>query len=178
MPDPINWSLSLPYYLAALLPSDICLGSIPFGLLSSRALPAWATSASIGSGNIGATNVCARGARAWPPLTLLADMLKGARRRLGGTPMGLDTGVCAGSGRFWGICFRFGCAFAAARALPPTSAWRSDCSGRWRSSSAPSGSPLPLLTRYSSLSALVGQLGEPRCAIGDSSASSLPNCSR
>ena len=59
MPDPINWSLALPYYLAALAFGYV-LGSIPFGLLITRVAGAGDVR-NIGSGNIGATNVLRTG---------------------------------------------------------------------------------------------------------------------
>ena len=55
------------------------LGSIPFGLLLTRAAGGPDIRA-IGSGNIGATNVLRTGNKALAAATLLCDMLKGSRR--------------------------------------------------------------------------------------------------
>ena len=62
--------------LAALLIGYV-LGSIPFGILLTRAAGA-GDLRSIGSGNIGATNVLRTGRKGLAALTLLLDALKGA----------------------------------------------------------------------------------------------------
>ena len=72
---PINWSLALPYYAVALL-FGYALGSIPFGLLLTR-FAGGPDIRSLGSGNIGATNVLRTGRKALAAATLLGDMLKG-----------------------------------------------------------------------------------------------------
>src|SRR5258708_14629808 len=75
MLHPINWSLALPYYAAALA-FGYLLGSIPFGLILTR-LAGTQDLRSIGSGNIGATNVLRTGHKGLAAATLLCDMLKG-----------------------------------------------------------------------------------------------------
>src|SRR6187431_1164792 len=80
------------------------LGSIPFGLLLTRAA-GLGDVRSIGSGNIGATNVLRTGHKGLAAATLLLDMLKGtaavlAARRLGG---GME--IAAGLGAFLGHVF-------------------------------------------------------------------------
>ncbi|HEY2571891.1 MAG TPA: glycerol-3-phosphate acyltransferase, partial [Solirubrobacteraceae bacterium] len=62
-------------YLAALALGYL-LGSIPFGLVLTR-LAGTQDLRSIGSGNIGATNVLRTGRKGLAALTLLGDMLKG-----------------------------------------------------------------------------------------------------
>lgn len=62
--------------LAALV-TGYLLGSIPFGILLTRATGA-GDLRSIGSGNIGATNVLRTGRKGLAALTLLLDALKGA----------------------------------------------------------------------------------------------------
>ncbi|MCW1402840.1 glycerol-3-phosphate 1-O-acyltransferase PlsY [Novosphingobium sp. MW5] len=80
--------------LAALVPVVIAgylLGSIPFGLLLTR-LTGAGDLRSIGSGNIGATNVLRTGRKGLAAATLLLDLAKGfaavwlARDVLGGDP--------------------------------------------------------------------------------------------
>jgi acyl phosphate:glycerol-3-phosphate acyltransferase len=69
-------SLSLaPEYLAAFIFGYLC-GSIPFGVLITR-LAGAPDVRTIGSGNIGATNVLRTGRKALAAATLLGDMLKG-----------------------------------------------------------------------------------------------------
>src|SRR5712672_3364888 len=64
-----------PYYAAAL--GGYLLGSIPFGLLLTRAA-GLGDIRRIGSGNIGATNVLRTGNKGLAAATLLLDGLKGA----------------------------------------------------------------------------------------------------
>src|SRR5271165_7668462 len=75
MVRPINWSLALPYYLGAFL-FGYLLGSIPFGLVLTR-LAGTQDIRTIGSGNIGATNVLRTGRKDLAAATLLLDVLKG-----------------------------------------------------------------------------------------------------
>ena len=100
MPDPIDWGLALPYYLAALA-FGYLLGSIPFGLLLTR-IAGLEDIRGIGSGNIGATNVLRTGHKGVAALTLAADILKGTAAALIGLQWGPDTGVLAGLGAFLG----------------------------------------------------------------------------
>ncbi len=65
----------LPAYAAALLFGYLC-GSIPFGLILTR-LAGTKDIRSIGSGNIGATNVLRTGRKGLAAATLLGDALKG-----------------------------------------------------------------------------------------------------
>jgi len=103
MPDPINWGLSLPYYLIA-LGLGYLLGSIPFGLLITR-LAGTQDVRKIGSGNIGATNVLRTGRKGLAVVTLAADMLKGTAAVLLGAMWGPDTAIIAGLGAFIGHLF-------------------------------------------------------------------------
>lgn len=64
-----------PEYLAAFVFGYLC-GSIPFGVLITR-LAGAPDVRTIGSGNIGATNVLRTGRKALAAATLLGDMLKG-----------------------------------------------------------------------------------------------------
>ena len=100
MPDPIDWGLALPYYIAALALGYV-LGSIPFGLIFTR-LAGTEDIREIGSKNIGATNVLRTGRKGLAALTLAADVLKGTAAVLIGFQWGPDTAILAGLGAFIG----------------------------------------------------------------------------
>lgn len=81
------------------------LGSIPFGLLLTR-LAGTADLRSIGSGNIGATNVLRTGRKDLAAATLLLDALKGtAAVLLAAAWAGPAAGLAAGCGAFLGHIF-------------------------------------------------------------------------
>lgn len=103
MPDPINISADMPYYFAALL-FGYALGSIPFGLIFTH-LAGLGDIRSVGSGNIGATNVLRTGHRSLALATLLLDIGKGALAVLLGQNFGPDIAVIAAAGAFLGHLF-------------------------------------------------------------------------
>ena len=104
MLHPINWSLALPYYSVALL-FGYLLGSIPFGIILTR-LAGIADVRSIGSGNIGATNVLRTGNKALAAATLLGDMLKGTVAVIVMHQLwGRDLAILAALGAFLGHLF-------------------------------------------------------------------------
>jgi glycerol-3-phosphate acyltransferase PlsY len=80
------------------------LGSIPFGVLLTRATggPDLRT---IGSGNIGATNVLRTGRKGLAAATLLCDMLKGTVAVLAAMHYGPHAALAAGLGAFLGHVF-------------------------------------------------------------------------
>ena len=80
------------------------LGSIPFGLLLTRAAGGPDIRA-IGSGNIGATNVLRTGRKGLAAATLLCDMLKGTVAVLAAARYGADAALAAGLGAFLGHLF-------------------------------------------------------------------------
>jgi glycerol-3-phosphate acyltransferase PlsY len=87
------------------------LGSIPFGLLLTRAAGLGDIRA-IGSGNIGATNVLRTGRRGLAAATLLLDGAKGAAavllaRALGGPEAALWAGLGAVLGHLFPVWLRF-----------------------------------------------------------------------
>ncbi|MGA8171565.1 MAG: glycerol-3-phosphate 1-O-acyltransferase PlsY [Methylocystis sp.] len=77
------------------------LGSIPFGLLLTRGAGA-GDIRSIGSGNIGATNVLRTGRKDLAAATLLLDALKGALAVLVGGWLAPGAGMIAALGAFFG----------------------------------------------------------------------------
>src|SRR5437667_4296794 len=97
------------YVLAALI--GYLLGSIPFGLVLTR-LAGTADLRSIGSGNIGATNVLRTGHKALAAATLLCDVLKSTLAvLLMDWLWGHDHALIAGLGAFLGhlfpVCLNF-----------------------------------------------------------------------
>lgn len=80
------------------------LGSVPFGLLLTRAAGGPDIRA-IGSGNIGATNVLRTGRRGIAAATLLCDVLKGALAVFAAARYGTDAALAAGLGAFLGHLF-------------------------------------------------------------------------
>ena len=103
MPDPISWSLVWPSCRAAFAVGYL-IGSIPFGVILTR-LAGAGDLRTIGSGNIGATNVLRTGRKGLAALTLLGDAGKGAVAVLIASHWGPDTVVFAALGAFLGHLF-------------------------------------------------------------------------
>jgi len=80
------------------------LGSIPFGLVLTR-LAGLGAVRSIGSGNIGATNVLRTGNKTLAAATLLGDMLKGTAAAAIAANWGIEYAAAAGFGAFIGHLF-------------------------------------------------------------------------
>lgn len=80
------------------------LGSIPFGVLLTRAFGA-GDLRTIGSGNIGATNVLRTGRKGLAAATLVLDMAKGAVAIFVAEAIWPGTGVLAAAGAFLGHCY-------------------------------------------------------------------------
>jgi acyl phosphate:glycerol-3-phosphate acyltransferase len=95
---------ALPVYAAALAFGYLC-GSIPFGVILTR-LAGGPDLRTVGSGNIGATNVLRTGRKGLAAATLIGDLLKGtvavvvARAVLGN-----EAAVVAAAGAFLGHLF-------------------------------------------------------------------------
>ena len=104
MSDLFNWQITLPIAGAALILGYL-LGSIPFGLLLTRAA-GLGDIRSIGSGNIGATNVLRTGNKKLAAATLLLDALKAtAAAAIGWYCFGKEAGLLAGFAAFMGHLF-------------------------------------------------------------------------
>ncbi|WP_417408002.1 glycerol-3-phosphate 1-O-acyltransferase PlsY [Hoeflea sp.] len=87
--------------LGALLFGYLC-GSIPFGLILTR-MAGLGDVRSIGSGNIGATNVLRTGNKKLAAATLLADALKGTVAVIAAREfIGMEAALIAGLGAFLG----------------------------------------------------------------------------
>jgi len=160
MLHPINWSLALPYYAAALA-FGYLLGSIPFGLILTR-LAGTQDIRQIGSGNIGATNVLRTGRKSLAAATLLCDMLKGTAAVLIAHHFyGPDLAVLAGIGAFLGHLFPVWLKFRGGKGvatyigvLLALAWWAALAFGAvWLA--------VAWLTRYSSLAALIASAATP-----------------
>src|ERR687898_15406 len=104
MPVSMNWALDAPYFLAALA-FGYLLGSIPFGVILTR-LAGLGDLRTIGSGNIGATNVLRTGRKGLAAATLLCDALKGTFAVIiGGYIAGPSGAIVGGLGAFLGHLF-------------------------------------------------------------------------
>ena len=160
MLHPIDWSLALPAYAAALAFGYLC-GSIPFGVLLTR-LAGAPDVRTIGSGNIGATNVLRTGRKGLAAATLIGDMLKGTVAvLLTAYVLGHDFAIAAAVGAFLGhlfpvwLRFRGGKGVATYIGLLLGLAWPMAIAfcAIWLAVAA--------LTRYSSLAALIASAATP-----------------
>ena len=100
MIDPISWAHSWPYILAAFA-GGYALGALPFGLILTR-LAGMGDIRTIGSGNIGATNVLRTGNKKIAAATLLLDGAKGAVAVLIAQAYGPDMAIVAAAGALLG----------------------------------------------------------------------------
>jgi glycerol-3-phosphate acyltransferase PlsY len=160
MLHPINWSLALPYYTAA-FGFGYFLGSIPFGLILTR-LARTEDIRSIGSGNIGATNVLRTGRKGLAAATLICDALKGTAAVLVTYHFyGQDLAILAALGAFIGhlfplwLKFKGGKGVAIYIGLLAALAWPAAIAfcAIWLAAA--------VISRYSSLSALVASAATP-----------------
>lgn len=149
--DPTVWlALFIGYFL----------GSIPFGLIITR-FAGTEDLRSIGSGNIGATNVLRTGRKGLAAATLLLDALKGTAAVLIGKYFGPDAAAIAGLGAFLGHVYPFWLKFKGGKGvatyigvllgLVPIAALV--FAGVWLATA--------FFSRYSSLSALVASIAAP-----------------
>ena len=164
MPDPLgSFTYTWPFYAGAVL--AYLLGSIPFGLLLTRAA-GLGDIRKIGSGNIGATNVLRTGNKLLALATLLLDGAKGAAAVLLAQYWGGDTGgpelmLAAGAGAILGhlypvwLGFKGGKGVATGLGILLALDWRVGALAcvTWLAAA--------LIFRYSSLSALLALLFAP-----------------
>jgi glycerol-3-phosphate acyltransferase PlsY len=152
-----------PHILLALA-FGYLLGSIPFGLVLTK-LTGGPDLRSIGSGNIGATNVLRTGKKALAAATLIGDMLKGTVAVLLAQKFGLGAaiagGLAAGLGAFLGHLFPVWLGFKGGKGVATyvgvllALVWQAAVAFGviWIAVAA--------ATRYSSLSALVASAATP-----------------
>jgi acyl phosphate:glycerol-3-phosphate acyltransferase len=155
-----TWNIAaFPAIIAAVL--GYLSGSVPFGLILTR-MAGLGDVRSIGSGNIGATNVLRTGNKGLAAATLLLDALKGTVPALLGTHFfGVEGGVIAGLFAFLGHIFPAWLGFRGGKGIATYIGvlfgldWRMGLLflAVWIATAA--------ITRYSSLSALVATLVIP-----------------
>jgi glycerol-3-phosphate acyltransferase PlsY len=136
------------------------LGSIPFGLLITRAA-GLGDVRKIGSGNIGATNVLRTGNKGLAAATLLLDALKGTAAVLIAGLMGPGFGLIAGLGAFLGHIFPVWLGFRGGKGVATYLGVLAAVS--WQAALVFAGAWLlvAVALRYSSLAALVASLAVP-----------------
>ena len=153
-----DWSLLLAGLAA--LAIGYLLGSIPFGLVLTK-LFGPGDLRSVGSGNIGATNVLRTGRKGLAALTLLLDLLKGTAGVFVGAQWGPDAAILGGVGAILGhvfpvwLGFRGGKGVATYVGVLIGLAWPAALAfcAVWLATA--------LTTRYSSLAALVASAVTP-----------------
>ena len=149
--------------LAAALLFGYLLGSIPFGLVLTRAA-GLGDVRKIGSGNIGATNVLRTGNKGLAAATLLLDALKGTAAVLIARYWGAELGLLAGLGAFLGHLFPVWLGFKGGKGVATylgvlfAIAWQAGFvfAAVWLAVAA--------ITRYSSLAALLASIAAPLAA--------------
>lgn len=172
MPDPINLTASAPYFLAAFL-FGYLLGSIPFGLLLTR-MAGLGDVRSIGSGNIGATNVLRTGRKDVAAATLLLDAAKGfAAVFIAGALFGPAIAAFAAIGALVGHCYPVWLRFKGGKGVATFLGILLALSWPHALLFAVIWLAMALTLRYSSLSALVACLCVPLSAFLFSPASLL-----
>ncbi len=135
-------------------------GSVPFGLLLSR-MAGLGDIRSIGSGNVGATNVLRTGRKGIAAATLLLDVAKGAVPVLIAHRFGLDLAIVAGLAAVIGhdfplwLKFRGGKGVATSFGALVAVSWPLGlaCLGVWLA--------VAVVTRYSSLAAILAFASSP-----------------
>ncbi|MGQ4272960.1 glycerol-3-phosphate 1-O-acyltransferase PlsY [Terrihabitans sp. B22-R8] len=150
---------SIPVLLAALA-FGYLLGSIPFGWLLTRAA-GLGDIRSIGSNNIGATNVLRTGRKDLAAATLLADALKGTLAVFVASSWGLEPALAAALGAFVGHLFPVWLGFKGGKGVATYIGLL--LAFDWAAALAFGAIWLAVawLTRYSSLSALIACAATP-----------------
>lgn len=143
------------------------LGSIPFGFILTRSFMK-TDIRHIGSGNIGATNVLRTGKKALAAITLFLDLMKGAIAVYCARYFMMDVSIAplfAAGGAVFGHCFPIWLSFKGGKAVA-TAAGVLFALNPWVGSITGIVWALTLLiTRYSSLSALMASLATPIAVI-------------
>jgi len=136
------------------------LGSIPFGLLITRAA-GLGDVRKIGSGNIGATNVLRTGNKGLAAATLLLDALKGAVAVLIASFWGPQAGIAAGLAAFAGHLFPLWLGFKGGKGVATYLGVLAAFSWQAGLVFAAIWLAVAFAVRYSSLAALTAAIGSP-----------------
>ena len=136
------------------------LGSVPFGLLLTRAAGLGDVRQS-GSGNIGATNVLRTGNKGLAALTLLLDALKGSAAVLIAAKWGSEAALFAGVGAFLGHVFPIWLRFKGGKGVATFLGILVGFSWKAALVFAATWLAVAFLSRYSSLAALVAAAISP-----------------
>jgi acyl phosphate:glycerol-3-phosphate acyltransferase len=150
-----------PYYAAAI--AGYLLGSIPFGLLLTRAA-GLGDIRKIGSGNIGATNVLRTGHKGLAAATLLLDGGKGALAVVIARHWGPDTAILAGCGALVGHLFPLWLKFKGGKGVATSLGVLLALDWRIGLIACATWLLIALLFRYSSLAALLALAAAPVAA--------------
>nr|CAD6418175.1 glycerol-3-phosphate 1-O-acyltransferase PlsY [Rhizobium sp. Q54] len=160
MNDLLNWQIGGGVAVAAMVLGYL-LGSIPFGLILTRAA-GLGDIRSIGSGNIGATNVLRTGNRKLAAATLLLDALKATAAAVAGTYIaGPEAGLLAGFAAFLGHLFPAWLGFKGGKGVATYIGVLLGIAPFWVLVFAAVWLTVAFISKYSSLSALVATLVIP-----------------
>ena len=159
MIESMNWGLAWPYYLGALAIGYLA-GSIPFGLLLTKAA-GLGDVRKIGSGNIGTTNVLRTGRKDLAAATLVLDALKGTIVVLLAWQLGPNTAILAALGAFAGHCYPVWLGFKGGKGVATYIGVLIGLDWRVALAFCAAWLVVALVSRYSSLSALVASLVAP-----------------
>ena len=139
------------------------LGSIPFGVILARAFGA-GDLRKVGSGNIGATNVLRTGRKDLAAGTLVGDLLKGTFAVWIAGIYGSEAALMAGFGAFIGHCFPVWLKFKGGKGVATYIGILLGFSWILMVVFAIIWLLVALISRYSSLSALIGSIATPMSA--------------
>jgi glycerol-3-phosphate acyltransferase PlsY len=159
MADLSSWQLPLSYLIAALV-FGYLLGSIPFGLLITRAA-GLGDVRKIGSGNIGATNVLRTGNKKLAALTLVLDALKGTAAVLIAGLYAPEAALVAGFGAFLGHLFPAWLGFKGGKGVATYLGVLIGLAWKAALVFAVVWLLIAFITRYSSLAALIAAIAVP-----------------
>ena len=161
MAETLTWGLSGPATLIALVVGYL-FGSIPFGIILTK-LAGGPDLRSIGSGNIGATNVLRTGNKKLAAATLVGDMLKGTVAVLVGAHVlgGPQAALAAGIGAFLGHLFPIWLGFKGGKGVATYIGVLIGVKATVALAFAVIWLGLAYLFRYSSLSALIASVIAP-----------------